>query len=84
MTPKQVLQELRRVQQQYKDKVTPTFDVRISDMAKDAADTIESLLDFINSLPTCNTCNDKECKYRSALGDAVRYNCMFFTSGKGS
>lgn len=44
MSPKEVSQALREVQEHYKNEITPTFRVRISDMAKDAADTIDALL----------------------------------------
>jgi hypothetical protein len=43
MTPMEVLKELRTVQEKYKNATTHTFEVRISDMAKDAADAIDSL-----------------------------------------
>lgn len=45
MTAIEVLFELRRIEDKYKDVQTPTGGIRISDMAKDSADTIESLLD---------------------------------------
>jgi pyruvate/2-oxoglutarate dehydrogenase complex dihydrolipoamide acyltransferase (E2) component len=43
MNSKEVYRELRAVQEKYKNKKTETFEIRISDMAKDAADTIEAL-----------------------------------------
>jgi hypothetical protein len=43
MNPKETYRELRAVQEKYKNKKTDTFEIRISDMAKDAADTIEAL-----------------------------------------
>ena len=33
---------------------------------------------WINRLNNCNTCKDKECKYRPKWGDAVRFNCPFW------
>jgi len=47
MTPSEVCRELRLVQEKYKDKTYDTFDVRISDMAKDAADAIDELLEKV-------------------------------------
>jgi gas vesicle protein len=43
MNPKETYRELRAVQEKYKNKKTETFEIRISDMAKDVADTIEAL-----------------------------------------
>lgn len=51
MKPKEVLQELRKVQHKYKTELTPTFRPRISDMAKDSADTIEKLLNDYRWIP---------------------------------
>ena len=42
----EVYKNLRLVQEKYKDAHTRTFDLRISDMAKDAADVIDQLLNF--------------------------------------
>lgn len=44
LTPEQTLKELRRISEKYKDIKTATFGIRISDMAKDSADTIEFLM----------------------------------------
>ena len=82
MTPKNVSKQLRIVQEAYKDAFTPTFQPRISDMAKDAADAIDQLqsfVDHIHSLPDCNTCSKKSCCiYAPGLGKTVRYNCFLF------
>lgn len=47
MTPENIIKELRLIQEQYRNKPTATFDVCISHMAKDAADTIDELLNKI-------------------------------------
>lgn len=39
----EVLKELNIIQEKYKNDYTPTFGIRISDMAKDAADAIKTL-----------------------------------------
>ena len=81
MNPNEVLIELRNVQEKYKNVSTDFFQIRVSDMARDAADAIEELQSFtklICSLSTCNECGHKECTYRPALGDTVRYNCPLF------
>jgi len=49
MEPRQTLSELRRVQNKYENVVTPTFQIVISDMARDAANTIEQLLTIIDN-----------------------------------
>lgn len=85
MKPKEVSKELRWVQKKYKDVITPTFQVRISDMAKDAADAIDNqqaFIDLIGTLPTCNECGVRECLYRPGLGQTVRYNCPLFRGSK--
>ncbi len=81
MTPKEVSTQLRLVAEKHKNDVTPTFRVRIADMAKDAADAIDSLqafVDHIALLPTCNTCSNRTCKFRPAWSDTVRYNCPLY------
>lgn len=81
MTPTEVLKGLREVQEKYKNVTSLTFQVNVSDMAKDAADTIESqqaFIDLIATLPTCNECRYKECPHRPGLGKTVRYNCPLF------
>lgn len=44
MTPREVSKELRLVQEKHKGDFTPTFNVIISDMARDAANAIDTLL----------------------------------------
>lgn len=46
-TADSVLRNLRQVERRYKKAFTPTFCVSISDMARDSADVIESLLTLI-------------------------------------
>jgi len=85
MTPKEVSEELRRVQKKYAEVVTETFQLRISDMARDAANAIDSLsafTDLINSLPSCNDCANRDCGFRPELGKTVRYNCPLFLEGE--
>jgi len=83
MTSRETLQALRRIQETHKDDFVGTFELRIADMAKDAADAIESLLafvDMIGELATCNDCGRKRtCEYKPGLGETVRYNCPFYT-----
>ena len=70
MTPREVSKALRMIEENYKGSFTPTFQLRISDMARD--------VDFIKSLPSCNVCGNNNCKIKPLLGDTVRYNCFFF------
>lgn len=49
MTPKEVSVALRRVQERYKNEITPTFEIRISDMAREAADAIDDLLALVDA-----------------------------------
>lgn len=48
MTPKECSIALRKVEKRYKNDTTPTFEVRISDMASTAADAIDELLGLID------------------------------------
>lgn len=48
MIPENISKELRLIQKKYRDRPTATFDVCISHMAKDAADTIDELLNKVN------------------------------------
>lgn len=50
MNSKRVLKDLRSVQEKYKDVITHTGQIRISDMAKDAADTIQLLTNQVEFL----------------------------------
>ena len=50
MDPKEVSRLLRSVQEKYKDKPIFTGDLRITDMARDSADAIDSLLARIEEL----------------------------------
>ena len=50
MTPKECSIALRKVEKRYKNDITPTFEVRISDMASAAADAIDELLGLIDIL----------------------------------
>ena len=81
MTPREVSKALRMIEENYKDSFTPTFQPRISDMARDSAnaiDILQAFVDFIHSLPSCNDCGNNNCKIKPLLGDTVRYNCFFF------
>lgn len=85
MDPKTVLRDLRNVQEHHKNDFTPTFQISVSDMARDAANTIESLINKVESLqvfvdevmasPNCNDCGYKNCLYSPGLGRLVRFNC---------
>ena len=81
MTPQEVSKELRLIQEKHKDDKVFTFEPRISDMAKDAADAIDEqqkFIDLIGTLNTCNDCKNKNCRIRPTLGHTVRYNCFFY------
>lgn len=34
----------------------------------------------VSTYNSCNTCKDKECKYRPDWGDSVRWNCPLWTA----
>lgn len=59
MTANEVLIELRSIENKYKDISTNTCEVRISDMAKDSADTIESLLNSQTWIPVTERLPEK-------------------------
>lgn len=87
MNPKEVSVALRKVQERYKSEVTPTFEVRVSDMAKTAADAIDNLLAFtglVGDLPSCNDCAFKSCPFKPKLGETVRYNCPLHSDSIGN
>lgn len=86
MTPRETSNLLRIVEKDNKKLFYFTGELRISDMAKDAADAIDSLqafVDFVNGLPDCNCCGNTNCGYRPALGQPIRYNCPLWLSLKG-
>lgn len=87
-----ILRQLRMVQEKYENKFVPTFELRVGDMAKDSADSIDILLeeiehmktyklftDAIRELPNCDTCaNIKWCKYKVEWEENKRYNCPLY------
>jgi len=79
MTPRETLVSLRRIQANHKNDFVGTGELRISDMAEDAANAIESLLVFFDSIreyPNCHSCGKaKNCSYAPTLGKMIRYNC---------
>lgn len=36
----------------------------------------------VSTLHNCNSCKDKECKYRPDWGDPVRWNCPFWKDSR--
>ena len=38
-------------------------------------DSYKFYFDDLSSKPNCNTCKDKNCKYKPRIGDTVRANC---------
>lgn len=81
MTPRDVSKALRMIEENYKDSFTPSFQPCIVDIARESANAIDALqefVDFIHSLPSCNVCGNNNCKIKPLLGDTVRYNCFFF------
>jgi hypothetical protein len=81
----EMLKELRNIQEKHKNSTALIIGFRISDMAKDAADTIESLkafVDLIGSLTTCNDCHRKLCEHKPQWGKTVRYNCPLYLNGE--
>jgi len=82
MTPREVSRQLRQVQEKHKDDFTPTFNICLSDMARDSANAIDNLLvfvDHIGTLPTCNTCCTPDCQHKPRLGANVRLICPLCT-----
>ncbi len=61
---------------------------RIDEEAKDFARilqyTAECIMYYqkVSSFPDCNTCGDKDCKYRPGWGEQVRINCPLWKSKK--
>lgn len=90
MAENKVALELRKVEKKYKGRRTDTFEVIISDMARDAAEEIERLqeeLDMSDAwikrvayCPCCNNCGyQKECLVKPKLGDIVAINCPLWS-----
>lgn len=80
MTTEKILRELRAVEKTATKQVF-TFEVRVADMAKDAADAIEELMAFTNQITAMNSCNDCfniDCDHMPRLGESVRYNCFLY------
>jgi hypothetical protein len=78
-TVKEVSANLKIAQELFKESAPP-----ISQLAKDALDTIESqqaFIDLVGTLPNCNDCFNKFCCIRPQIGTVVRYNCAFHMPG---
>lgn len=45
-------------------------------------DAYKIYFDDLSSKPDCNTCDDKDCRYRPRVGDAVRVNCPLWRGKK--
>ena len=41
-------------------------------------DDYKIYFDDLSSKPDCNTCDDKDCRYRPRVGAIVRVNCPFW------
>lgn len=41
-------------------------------------DAYKIYFDDLSSKPDCNTCDDKDCRYRPRVGAIVRVNCPFW------
>ncbi len=83
--------ERLRTESLYKDKATleimdlcmeaaealTTLQAELS-KAKAERDAYKIYFDDLSSKPDCNTCDDKDCRYRPRVGDTVRVNCPFW------
>lgn len=80
--PDRVLRDLRAVAAQQAGKQVCTFEVRVADMAGDAADAIAQLQIFTKHIEALNSCNDcgaqKTCGHCPRIGESVRYNCFLY------
>lgn len=78
--PDKVLRDLRAVAAQQAGKQVFTFEIRVADMACDAADAIAQLQTFTKQIGALNSCNDcgeqKSCGHCPRIGESVRYNCF--------
>ena len=45
-------------------------------------DAYKIYFDDLSSKPDCNTCDDKDCRYRPRVGDTVRVNCPLWRGKK--
>lgn len=50
--------------------------------AKAERDAYKIYFDDLSSKPDCNTCDDKDCRYRPRVGAIVRVNCPLWRSQK--
>ena len=54
------------------------------EQVKHQLDSYRAYYDDMASKPNCNTCADKDCKYRPIPGDTVRANCPLWRgAGEG-
>jgi len=82
MDADKVLRNLKILAGDEKNNQVCTFEIRVADMAADAAETIEQLQVFtkqILALPTCQECEiQKTCGYCPRIGQTVRYHCPLY------
>ena len=45
-------------------------------------DVYKIYFDDLSSKPDCNTCDDRDCRYRPRVGDTVRVNCPLWRGKK--
>lgn len=45
-------------------------------------DAYKIYFDDLSSKPDCNTCDDRDCRYRPRAGDTVRVNCPLWRGKK--
>ena len=45
-------------------------------------DAYKIYFDDLSSKPDCNTCDDRDCRYRPRVGAIVRVNCPFWRGQK--
>ena len=45
-------------------------------------DAYKIYFDDLSSKPDCNTCDDRDCRYRPRVGDTVRVNCPLWRGKK--
>jgi hypothetical protein len=78
--PDKVLRDLRAIAAQQAGKQVFTFEVRVADMACDAANAIADLQAFTKQIEALNSCNDcdaqRTCGHCPRIGEPVRYNCF--------
>lgn len=78
MNTEDFIRELKHVEEQYKNRPTPTFEINISCMARDCRKHIEFLNEQIEKMKNCRNCKNWNWKHnkceKKLKGDCFKNN----------